>query len=88
MTDTDIKKKKLIYRSCYRGCKETDKMLCEFSREQVPLMDENKLNNYEKILDLDDRDIYNMIIYNTKDKDIDYDLISNIKDYLFNKKYG
>ena len=69
-------KKKLIYRSQYRGTKEMDKLIGSFVETNINRFDNNDLMDLEKFLDIDDDTLYKF--YN--------DLIS--EDTLFNTKVG
>ena len=59
----DIKKeqlkKKIIYRSNYRGTKEMDKLLGSFTKEYIDKLNIEDLINLEKLLDIDDDNLYN-----------------------------
>ena len=52
-------KKKIIYRSSYRGNKEMDKLLGAFVNEYINTLNEKDLIDLEKLLDLDDNSLYN-----------------------------
>ncbi|MCZ6886560.1 MAG: succinate dehydrogenase assembly factor 2 [Rickettsia endosymbiont of Ixodes persulcatus] len=54
-------KKRLLYRSKNRGCKEMDYILGSFAEKYLSLMDEKKLESYALILDQNDNDLYNWI---------------------------
>lgn len=54
-------KKKLIYRSEHRGCKETDIIFGQFASEMLDSLDESQLKEYEQLLDVPDVDFYNWI---------------------------
>ena len=69
-------KKKLIYRSQYRGTKEMDKLIGSFVETNINRFDNNDLMDLEKFLDIDDDTLYKF--YNG--------LIS--EDTLFNTKVG
>ena len=69
-------KKKLIYRSQYRGTKEMDKLIGSFVETNINRFDNNDLMDLEKFLDIDDDTLYKF--YN--------DLIS--EDNLLNTKIG
>ncbi len=69
-------KKKLIYRSQYRGTKEMDKLIGSFVELNINKLDDNDLRDLEKFLDIDDDTLYKF--YN--------DLIS--EDNLLNTKVG
>ncbi|MGL9732176.1 MAG: succinate dehydrogenase assembly factor 2 [Wolbachia sp.] len=58
MTDTSLLRKKLMYRSWHRGCKETDMLLGYFALKYLNKFSLNELIEYEKIVDLDDYELY------------------------------
>ncbi len=58
-SDKHSRIKKLIYRSCHRGCKETDYIFCDFATANLSKMSEDELSMYEDILAVDDATIYN-----------------------------
>ena len=55
----DQLKKKIIYRSNYRGTKEMDKLLGSFTKKYINELSYDDLSNLEKLLDLDDNILYN-----------------------------
>ena len=52
-------KKKIIYRSNYRGTKEMDKLLGAFTNKYIDLLNNEDLLNLEKLLEIDDNNLYN-----------------------------
>ena len=52
-------KKKIIYRSNYRGTKEMDKLLGAFTKKYINQLNINDLYDLEKLLDIDDSNLYN-----------------------------
>ena len=56
---TEQIKKKIIYRSNYRGTKEMDKLLGKFTERYINELDKKDLIDLEKLLDLDDNNLYN-----------------------------
>lgn len=52
------RRKKLIYRSSHRGCKETDILLGDFAKSELPKMSEGELDLYQQFIEEDDWDIY------------------------------
>jgi len=69
-------KKKLIYRSQYRGTKEMDKLIGSFVETNINKFDNNDLMDLEKFLDIDDDTLYKF-----------YNNLIN-EDTLFNTKVG
>ena len=52
-------KKKIIYRSNYRGTKEMDKLLGAFTKRYIDELNNEDLINLEKLLEIDDNNLYN-----------------------------
>ena len=59
--DFDIEqlKKRIIYRSNYRGTKEMDKLLGNFTRKYIDKLSPEDLIDLEKLLNFDDNSLYN-----------------------------
>ena len=55
----DQLKKKIIYRSNYRGTKEMDKLLGSFTKKYIDEFNHQELLELEKLLDIDDDNLYN-----------------------------
>ena len=51
-------KKKIIYRSSYRGSKEMDSLLGSFSKKYVNILNEEDLVCLSKLIDIDDENLY------------------------------
>tara|TARA_B100000941_G_C28030445_1_gene314638 strand:+ start:223 stop:489 length:267 start_codon:yes stop_codon:yes gene_type:complete len=52
-------KKKIIYRSNYRGTKEMDKLLGAFTKKYINELSTQDLLDLEKLLNIDDDNLYN-----------------------------
>ena len=52
-------KKKIIYRSNYRGSKEMDSLMGSFTNKYITLLNDNELIELSNLLDLDDENLYN-----------------------------
>ena len=64
-------KKKIIYRSNYRGTKEMDKLLGAFTKKYIDELNKSDLLELEKLLDVDDGNLYNF--YNNLTTDIKFE---------------
>ena len=85
MINIDDLKKKIIYRSNYRGTKEMDNLLGAFTKKYINILNENDLFDLEKLLNIDDENLYNF--YNGFKTDIDFE--NNNINFLFKKfKYN
>ena len=74
MTNKEILKKKIIYRSMHRGTKELDLLLGNFVKRHIDEFNNTELKDLEKLLFMDDQVIYNW--YFKKDSN---DIIPNTK---------
>ena len=80
----DQLKKKIIYRSNYRGTKEMDKLLGTFTKKNINDLNFDELVDLEKLLNIDDTNLYN---YYTGVK-TDFEIEDNKVNLLFkNFKY-
>ena len=80
---TDLKKK-IIYRSNYRGTKEMDKLLAAFTSKYINTLNEQQLHHLCDLLDCDDENLYK---YN-QGEDTTIEIQSNKISELFkNYKY-
>ena len=66
----DLLKKKIIYRSNYRGTKEMDKLLGSFTKKYIEILSLKDLTDLENLLDIDDTNLYNY--YNGLDCDFEF----------------
>lgn len=62
-TDTDLvtRRKRLLYRSTYRGNKENDILLGQFARAHIDDFGAAELDQYERLLEVGDNDIYDWV---------------------------
>ena len=81
----DQLKKKIIYRSNYRGTKEMDKLLGAFTKKYINNLNENDLIDLENLLNIDDTNLYNF--YNNFKTDFDFKK-NNITFLFKNFKYN
>ena len=72
-------KKKIIYRSNYRGTKEMDKLLGAFTRKYINQLNNDDLTDLEKLLDNDDTNLYNFF----NGLKTDYEFIDNKINLMF-----
>ena len=78
----EIFKKKLLYRSAYRGTKEMDILLNSFVKKYINDLTDNQLKQLEIFLDFEDETISNFYNYNIIKNNIDKNPISKIfKDF-------
>ena len=74
----DELKKKIIYRSNYRGTKEMDKLLSSFTKKYINKFEIDDLNDLEKFLNIDDTNLYNFYNGFKTDKEIKENKISSL----------
>ena len=51
-------KKKIIYRSSYRGTKEMDNLMSSFTKKIINNLNREELVNLSNLLDIDDENLY------------------------------
>ena len=78
MNELEIFKKKLLYRSNYRGTKEMDILLSQFVKENINSFDEDQLLELDKFLDFEDEVILNFYNHSIISNNIDKNKISKI----------
>jgi antitoxin CptB len=78
-------KKKIIYRSNYRGTKEMDKLLGAFTNKYIDELNHSDLIDLEKLLDIDDNSLYSF--YNGLKTDIKFEN-NNVNSLFRNFKYS
>jgi antitoxin CptB len=59
--DLELRRKRLLYRSVYRGNKENDILLGQFARSHISEFDADELDQYERILATGDNDIFDWV---------------------------
>ena len=69
--DIEQIKKKIIYRSNYRGTKEMDKLLGAFTNKYIDQLNYDDLNELIKLLEVDDNNLYNF--YNGLNTNIEFE---------------
>ena len=78
MNKLEIFKKRLIYRSNYRGTKEMDILLSKFVKKHIDEFDQIQLNELEKFLDFEDDVILDYYHHGIVKKNIDKNKISEL----------
>jgi antitoxin CptB len=84
--DIENLKKRLIYRSQYRGTKEMDKLVGSFVNTYINNFDSEKLNELEKFLSIDDDNLYKF--YNNQLDNIEganKELLKLFKTFVYKK---
>ena len=79
-------KKRLIYRSQYRGTKEMDKLIGSFVKANINQFSLKQLKELEKFLSVDDDTLYRF--YNNQIEslmDINQEIISLYKKHIYKK---
>ena len=83
----DQLKKKIIYRSNYRGTKEMDKLLGAFTKKYINQLNQDELIDLEKLLDIDDTSLYNF--FNGIDNEIKFSetkILKLFKNFKYNNE--
>ena len=84
--DIDELKKKIIYRSKYRGSKEMDILLSSFVKDVIDHLDNDELENLFNLLNIDDDNLYKFKYGAQTEVQITENRISKMfKDYIYKK---
>ena len=79
-------KKKIIYRSTYRGNKEMDKILSSFTKKYINTFNDTELIQLSNLLKLDDENLYKLNIGKKTSIKININKVTELfKDFIFKK---
>ena len=82
--DTEDFKKKIIYRSRYRGTKEMDILLSSFTQKYINTLTDIELIYLCNLLDLDDENLYNFNQGKILDKKIETNKVTELfKNFVY-----
>ena len=71
-------KKKIIYRSSYRGTREMDKLLGSFTKKYIDKLEIKDLIDLEKLLNFDDNNLYNYYINEKTEIDFEKNKVNSL----------
>jgi antitoxin CptB len=75
-----IRRKRLLYLATYRGFKEADLLIGGFARAHLGAMDEGQLDQFEALLQQNDRELYAWATGNTAaPEDLDGAVLQQLK---------
>ena len=83
-SEIDKFKKRLLYRSQYRGTKEMDKLIGSFVKAHIRMLNIEELIELEKFLELDDDNLYKF--YNNQKSEItdkDNKILNLFKNFIY-----
>lgn len=76
----DVRRKRLLYRSNYRGFREADMILGGFAKAHIQTMSDEEITQFEVLLNAKDHDIYDWITEKTPvPSDYDTPLFARVK---------
>ena len=78
MNELEIFKKKLLYRSNYRGTKEMDILLSKFVKKYINKFNKAQLDDLDKFLDFEDEIILDYYLHGIVKENIDKNKISKL----------
>ena len=84
--DIENLKKRILYRSQYRGTREMDKLLFAFVSKYINKIEISNLINLEKFLDIDDEELYKF--YNGTNKNLNFEdryIMKIFKNFVLNE---
>ena len=76
MTNKEILRKQIIYRSNHRGSKEMDILLGQFTKKHIKYLDNEELKDLYEILSMDDNILYEWYFNKINNKKINNNKIS------------
>ena len=83
----DELKKKIIYRSTYRGTKEMDALISSFTKQIINDLYGDELINLSNLLDIDDENLYKFNQGLSPTVDIEENKVSELfKEFKYNKE--
>ena len=83
----DELKKKIIYRSTYRGTKEMDALISSFTNQIINDLNADELINLSNLLDIDDENLYKFNQGLSPTVDIEENKVSKLfKEFKYNKE--
>ena len=83
----DELKKKIIYRSTYRGTKEMDALISSFTKQIINDLNRDELINLSNLLDIDDENLYKFNQGLSPTVDIEENKVSKLfKEFKYNKE--
>ena len=84
--DIENLKKKLVYRSQYRGTKEMDKLLGSFVQSNIDKFNSVQLKELEKLLDTDDDTLYKLYtVKENQTKNIKSEILTLFRNFNYKK---
>ena len=82
----DELKKKIIYRSTYRGTKEMDTLISSFTKKIINDLNDDELINLSNLLDIDDENLYKLNQGLSTTVDIEENKVSKLlKEFKYKK---
>jgi antitoxin CptB len=82
--DVEARRKRLRFRSHYRGMKEMDLLMGGFADSHISEFEHDRLDHYEALLDADDLDVWNWITGKTQaPAEHDTPVLQMIRDFKF-----
>ena len=79
-------KKKIIYRSIYRGTKEMDTLISSFTKKIINYLDVDELISLSNLLDIDDENLYKLNQGLSTTVDIEENKVSKLfKEFKYKK---
>jgi len=83
ISNIDILRKKLLFRSCHRGTKEMDILLGDFFKGNSNLLNEKELLEFKSLLMITDKALSDWLIMDQNDPEIEKINISKkLKDFV------
>ena len=82
MTNKEILKKQIVYRSCHRGTKEMDLLLGNFVKKYISTFNNEEIDDLNKLLMIEDEIIRNWYYKNDSKAIIEKTKVSELLSHL------
>ena len=88
MTNKEILKKQIIYRSTHRGTKEMDLLLGSFVKKNMDKFSESEIDQLKKLLEIDDEIIHKWYFEKNQKNTVPYNKVSQMLKNFKPSDYG
>jgi antitoxin CptB len=79
---SDVRRRRLLFRSWHRGTQESDLMLGAFAEIFIPDLDAGQLDRFEALLDCSDAELFDWILGgSTPPEQYDHDVMRLLRDF-------
>lgn len=86
---SDVRRKKLRWRSWHRGTREMDLLVGGFADAHLDMMSEEQLERFEQLLHMPDPDLYRWLVgREAPPAAVDHDILHMMRSFKFTPRSG